>query len=116
MVEFPLELGFAVPLAVLRVYTFQAMAVIFLGFPWTNSHPSTHLTERTHGPDNLPAPDARFPFRWAKVISRVPCGGSEEFPAGQLLIVATIEEIDGPGEIVGFAGSTNTWSSCPVTT
>lgn len=50
--------------------------------------------------------------RWEEIITHVPCGGSATSPAGQLLISATIEPIDGPGGTLGFAGPTSVWSEC----
>lgn len=55
-----------------------------------------------------------FRRRWAEVISHVPCGGNSQFPAGRLLIDATLEEIDGSGGILGSAGPTRIWSGCNV--
>lgn len=42
----------------------------------------------------------------------MPCGGSADNPAGQLLISATIDVIDGEGGILGFAGPTAVWNDC----
>ena len=44
------------------------------------------------------------------MITHIPCGGD---PAGRLLISATLEEIDGSGGILGSAGPTSVWTSCP---
>ena len=57
--------------------------------------------------------------RWSEVITHVPCGGSVQSPAGRLAITATLEEIDGAGgpngdNILGFAGPTRIWGSCPT--
>ena len=42
----------------------------------------------------------------------MPCGGTTEFPAGRLLISATLQEIDGFGGVLGFAGPTAVWRGC----
>ena len=44
------------------------------------------------------------------MITHIPCGGD---PARRLLISATLEGIDGSGGILGSAGPTSVWTSCP---
>ena len=51
--------------------------------------------------------------RWSEIITHVPCGGSTENPAGRLLISSTLEEIDGVGGVLGSAGPSDVWNSCP---
>ena len=51
--------------------------------------------------------------RWSEVVTHVPCGGSAGFPAGRLLITATLAEIDGVGNILGYAGPDLVWLYCP---
>lgn len=43
-------------------------------------------------------------LRWSELISHVPCGGSPSDPAGQLIIVAELKELDGPSGILGQVG------------
>lgn len=63
----------------------------------------------------LLAVPTRLPiFRWSEVISHVPCGGNADFPPGRLLIFATLEEIDGPGGLLGSAGPGIRWEECSV--
>eukprot|EP00904_Undaria_pinnatifida_P006370 jgi/Undpi1/2863/HiC_scaffold_14.g06240.m1 len=50
--------------------------------------------------------------RWSQVITHVPCGGTVAYPAGRLLISATLEEIDGSGGTLGSAGPTSIWNAC----
>eukprot|EP00904_Undaria_pinnatifida_P013073 jgi/Undpi1/8897/HiC_scaffold_25.g11359.m1 len=50
--------------------------------------------------------------RWSEVITHVPCGGNNDYPAGRLLITATLAGIDGSGGTLGSAGPTSVWSSC----
>ncbi|CAM9592507.1 unnamed protein product, partial [Laminaria digitata] len=50
--------------------------------------------------------------RWSEVITHVPCGGSNDNPAGRLLISSTLQEIDGPGNVLGSAGPSMIWSAC----
>eukprot|EP00904_Undaria_pinnatifida_P013079 jgi/Undpi1/8901/HiC_scaffold_25.g11363.m1 len=50
--------------------------------------------------------------RWSQVITHVPCGGTNDYPAGRLLISATLKEIDGTGGTLGSAGPTSIWNSC----
>ncbi|CAM9530751.1 unnamed protein product, partial [Laminaria digitata] len=52
--------------------------------------------------------------RWSEIITHVPCGGSAQNPAGRLLISSTLEGIDGVGGVLGSAGPTNVWNSCPT--
>eukprot|EP00904_Undaria_pinnatifida_P013082 jgi/Undpi1/8904/HiC_scaffold_25.g11366.m1 len=52
--------------------------------------------------------------RWAEVITHVPCGGNVNYPAGRLLLNATLEEIDGAGSTLGSAGPRSVWSACPT--
>ncbi|CAM9708474.1 unnamed protein product [Ascophyllum nodosum] len=52
--------------------------------------------------------------RWAEVITNVPCGGTTSYPAGRLLIAATLDYIDGLYGTLGFAGPSSVWSSCPT--
>ena len=42
----------------------------------------------------------------------MPCGGSSTDPAGRLLISATLETIDGPGNTLGSSGPDMIWSAC----
>lgn len=49
------------------------------------------------------------------MITHVPCGRSRDYPAGRLLIEATIEEIDGVGGILGSAGPKEVWRPCFIT-
>ena len=42
-------------------------------------------------------------------------GGSTTYPAGRLLISATLEDIDGEYGVLGSAGPTSVWSSCTLT-
>ena len=51
--------------------------------------------------------------RWSEVVTHVPCGGNAEFPAGRLLITATLAEIDGVGGTLGFASPDLVWLDCP---
>ena len=44
----------------------------------------------------------------------MPCGGSDEYPAGRLLISSTLEFIDGVGGTLGSAGPSRIWSACPT--
>ena len=44
----------------------------------------------------------------------MPCGGNSVYPAGRILISATLEEIDGAGGTLGSAGRTLYWTSCPT--
>lgn len=44
------------------------------------------------------------------MITHVPCGGSPTYPAGRLLINATLEAIDGVGGVLGNAGPRLVWS------
>lgn len=44
----------------------------------------------------------------------MPCGGNDVFPAGRLLIDATLEPIDGPSGVLGSAGPTRVWTGCNV--
>lgn len=50
--------------------------------------------------------------RWAELVTHVPCGGTEDVPAGRLLITATLAEIDGVGGAVGSARPSNVWNGC----
>ena len=50
--------------------------------------------------------------RWSEVITHVPCGGNDDYPAGRLLITATLEEIDGNGGTLGSAGPSSVWTAC----
>ncbi|CAM9332643.1 unnamed protein product, partial [Laminaria digitata] len=50
--------------------------------------------------------------RWSEVITHVPCGGTDDDPAGRLLISSTLETIDGVGGILGSAGPSRIWDSC----
>lgn len=50
--------------------------------------------------------------RWSEVVTHVPCGGTTEFPAGRLLISATLKGVDGVGGVLGFAGPTAVWRGC----
>ncbi|CAN0069713.1 unnamed protein product, partial [Laminaria digitata] len=50
--------------------------------------------------------------RWSEVITHVPCGGTSAYPAGRLLISATLEPIDGSGGVLGSAGPNSVWSCC----
>lgn len=52
--------------------------------------------------------------RWAQVITHVPCGGNSLYPAGRLLITSTLDEIDGFGDFLRFAGPTAVWNSCKM--
>ena len=52
--------------------------------------------------------------RWSEVITHVPCGGSSTYPAGRILISATLEAIDGPGNTLGSAGPSSVWNLCPT--
>lgn len=52
--------------------------------------------------------------RWASVITHVPCGGSSTYPAGRVLISASLQGIDGPGGILGSAGPLSIWTSCDI--
>eukprot|EP00904_Undaria_pinnatifida_P014023 jgi/Undpi1/9751/HiC_scaffold_27.g12207.m1 len=52
--------------------------------------------------------------RWSEVITNVPCGGATNYPAGRLLITATLEEIDGEYGTLGSAGPTSIWTACPT--
>lgn len=49
--------------------------------------------------------------RWAEVITHVPCGGSDENPAGRLLISTTLEAIDGAGGVIGSSCPSLAWGS-----
>lgn len=51
-------------------------------------------------------------YRWAEVITHIPCGGTDEIPGGRLLVSATLGEIDGVGGTYGGAAPTNIWSEC----
>ena len=51
-------------------------------------------------------------YRWSEVITHVPCGGNDDYPAGRLLITATLEEIDGNGGTLGSAGPSSVWTAC----
>ena len=58
--------------------------------------------------------------RWERVITHVPCGGtnhpgvdSEAVPAGRLLIVASQYSIDGVGGRLGTGGPEYVWADCP---
>lgn len=53
-------------------------------------------------------------FRWAELITHVPCGGTTANPAGQLFITAKLTTIDGANGILGSAGPTRVWESCPT--
>lgn len=46
----------------------------------------------------------------------MPCGGTVEFPAGRLLITATLVAIDGVGGTTGSAGPSSVWSGCRAIT
>ena len=50
--------------------------------------------------------------RWSEVITHVPCGGTSVYPAGRLLISATLEPIDGINGILGSAGPDEVWTDC----
>ena len=51
--------------------------------------------------------------RWSRVITHVPCGGTADYPAGRLLINATLTEIDDVGNTLGSAGPHRVWLDCP---
>ena len=53
-------------------------------------------------------------YRWAEVLTHIPCTGtnSNGGAAGELLISATLEPIDGPSGTLGFAGPRGVWSDC----
>ena len=44
----------------------------------------------------------------------MPCGGNSAYPAGRVLISATLDTIDGVGGTLGYAGRTLYWTSCPT--
>ena len=44
----------------------------------------------------------------------MPCGGTDVYPAGRLLITATLEGIDGNGGSLGSAGANSVWAACPT--
>ncbi|CAN0394128.1 unnamed protein product, partial [Laminaria digitata] len=52
--------------------------------------------------------------RWSEIITHVPCGGNSANPAGRLLIRSTLEEIDGLRGVLGSAGPSSVWRSCPT--
>lgn len=54
-----------------------------------------------------------YTFRWQEVITHVPCGGGGTSSPGELIISAELKSIDGVGEILGSAGPSGVWQSCP---
>lgn len=54
--------------------------------------------------------------RWGEVIinQRCPTAANSVFP-GRLLIYATLEYIDGPGELLGLAAPDEVLDGCPMT-
>lgn len=51
--------------------------------------------------------------RWATVIQFVPGGGAPGQTAGELVISAELQSMDGAGGILGSAGPTGVWRDAP---
>lgn len=53
-------------------------------------------------------------FRWAEVVTHIPCTGvnPDGGEAGELRISALLEDVDGEGGVLGFAGPSAVWFEC----